>query len=84
MSQCCKTNNVWVIVINVNILKIKKWTTKNQKFENPSMTHKTMLIWVQGILLLEIWDMGGYKLKVQGTNSYPVNDCIYVPGCTVL
>ena len=41
MSQCCRTNNFWVIVIDVKIKKkIKKWTTKNQKFENPSNTHK--------------------------------------------
>ena len=38
--QCCKTNNLWVIVINVKIYKNQKWTTKNKKFENPSSTHK--------------------------------------------
>ena len=32
-------------------------------------------IWVQEILLLEACVEGGTKLEVQGTDSYPVNEC---------
>ena len=39
-------------------------------------------IWVQEILLLEVLVMcyggGGSKLKVQGTDSYPVNECVSI------
>ena len=36
-------------------------------------------ILVQQILLLEVLVMGGgSKLKVQGTDSYPVNECVSI------
>ena len=38
-------------------------------------------IWVEEILLLEVLGRGGgggYKLKVQGMDSCPVNECIYI------
>ena len=68
------------------IEKIQKWTSKNKKIEIRARHTNSMLIevqkdiCVQEILLLEVWFMewgGGSKLKVQGTNSYPVNECIY-------
>ena len=47
------------------IEKIQKRTHKNQKIENPSTTRKLYVdlgrkknIWVQEILLLEVWVMG--------------------------
>ena len=47
------------------IEKIHKWTPKNQKIKNPSTTQYSMLskvqkdIWIQDILLLEVWVKGG-------------------------
>ena len=65
-----------------SLKKIQNWNFKNQKFENRARHINSMLIlvqkdiWVQEILLLEVLVMGGggFKLKVQGTDSYPVRE----------
>ena len=66
------------------IEKTQKFTPKNQNFENPSTTLKFYVDLgpkkrVQEILSLEVYVMGGgSKLKVHGTDSYPVNECMYI------
>ena len=60
---------------------IQKWTHKNQKFENPSTTPKfsvdlgpkRYLGPRDPIIGMGYWGGGGSKLKVQVTDSYPVN-----------
>ena len=65
--------------------KVKKWTTKNQKFENLNTTlkyyvdlgPKRYLGSCDPIIGSMGYGGGGSKLKVQGTDSYPVIECIY-------
>ena len=61
-------------------------TPKNQKFENLSTTHifqvdlgpKRHLGPRESIIGSMGYGGGGSKLKVQGTDSYPVNACICI------
>ena len=59
-------------------------TPKNKKFDNPSTTHKFCVdLGPKRYLgprdpIIGSMGYGGSKLKVQGTDSYPVNECIYV------
>ena len=62
--------------------KIPKWTPSNQKFENLSTTRKFYFdlgpkrYWVEEILLLEVWVMGGGWTKSSGYGLLPINKCI--------
>ena len=58
---------------------------KNSKIRARHINHMLIWvqkdIWVQEILLFEEWVMGGgSKLKVQGKDSYSVNECIHLRG----
>ena len=77
--------NVFLNILPI-IEKIQKWTPKNQKLANPSTTHTFYddldSKRYQGPRDPIIGSMGyvgrGSKLKVQGTDSYPVNERIFI------
>ena len=65
------------------IEKNQKWTPKIQKFENPSKTHKFYVnlgtkryLGPRDPIIGIMGYGGGAKLKVQGMDFYPVNECI--------
>ena len=62
--------------------KVPKWTPKNQKIKNPSTTHKfdvdlgpKRYLGPRDTIIGSMGYGGGSKLRVQGTDSYPVNEC---------
>ena len=66
-----------------NKKKIKKWTTKNIK-NRKYKQYTPILCWFRSKKIFwskrsDYWLWGGgSKLKVQGTDSYPVNECTSV------